>query len=135
MIFLDVCCNDPDNGLFAGRAAMLQIGEAEFGLSRAREPAFVELAAGMQITGIRLAGKSWQVDGAKHGVGNWCWNRYLLARPAITARWYMVEFVTWLRARGLFHCESAPSEFFEWFNDGGDPSPAEVHRMLGALEP
>ena len=130
MIYLDVCCNHPDNGLFEGRAHGLQIGDAELEPSRyGRPPTFA-----IEADHIRLAGKRWRFESSKDWVGNWCWNRYLLARREITPRWYLVDFVTWLRGRGLFRCTTAPSEFFEWFNDGGSASPADVHRMVCDLE-
>lgn len=129
MLYLDVACNDGDNGLFAGVAEMLSIGEAEFEPSKARSPAFRELDGA-----IRLSGKRWLIDHSRYGVGNWCWNRYLLARPGITPRWYLVEFITWLRDRGFFHCTQAESEFYEWFNGSAVVAPAEVHRLLGGLQ-
>lgn len=130
MLYLDVACNDGDNGLFAGRAEALSIGDAEFEPTRyGRSPAFVELDGA-----IRLSGKVWSISFSKYGVGNWCWNRYLLDNGQITPRWYLVEFLTWLRARKLFHCTTAESDFYEWFNGESAVSPADIHRLLGGLE-
>lgn len=129
-LYLDVACNDGDNGLFAGRAEMLSIGDAEFEQAFCgRSPAFAELDGA-----VRLSGKRWRVIGSKYGVGNWCWNRYLLGRPEITLRWYLVEFVTWLRARRLYRCTCGESAFCEWFNGDAEVAPAEVHRLLGGLD-
>lgn len=130
MLDLHVACNDPDNGCFAGRAEQLNIGDATFEPTHHRHlPAFRELDGA-----IRLAGKRWQVSSSKYGVGNWCWNSYLLARPDITPRWYLVEFITWLRDRQLFRCTEAESDFFEWFNGADRLAPADVHELLGRLE-
>lgn len=131
MIYLEVACNDPDNGLFAGCASMLEIGEAEFMASnRAGGCAFVELPGA-----VRLAGKTWRTAGCKEWFGNWCWNRYDLYHPAKTTRWYFVDFVIWLRSRNLFSCTAAPSEFFDWFNSEREVTPAGVHHMVCDLDP
>lgn len=130
MLYLDVACNDGDNGLFAGRAEMLSIGEAEFEQAFVgRSPAFTELDGA-----VRLSGKRWQVIESRQGVGNWCWNRYLLGRVGLTPRWYLVEFVTWLRARRLYRCTTGESAFYDWFNGTAEISPARVHTLLGGLD-
>lgn len=131
-LYLDVACNDPDNGLFYERADQLNIGDAELEPRHYyAPPRFVELP-----DAIRLAGKTWQCESSTYGVGNWCWNRYVLAPKGagVTHRWYMVEFLTWLRRRKLFHCSTAPSEFFEWFNGDDTLAPADVHRIVVGLE-
>lgn len=132
MIYLDVACNDPDNGNFSGRAQGLSIGDAEF-MPRnwPRGYAFAELSGA-----IRLAGRPWRTSFSKHWVGNWCWNRYQLYHAAKTTRWYMVDFVKWLRHKKQFSCDCAPSEFFEWFeSDEIKASDADIHTMICALEP
>jgi hypothetical protein len=130
VIYLDIACNDPDNGVFAGRAPMLQIGAAEFqARDWARGPAFTEIDGG-----IRLAGKRWSVENSKDWVGNWCWNRYLLGMKGRTHRWYLTDFVIWLRGRSLFSLDTAPSEFFDWYNSDNDIAPAHVHKLVCDLE-
>lgn len=130
MLYLDVACNDGDNGLFAGRAEMLSIGEAEFDQAfTGRTPAFAELDGA-----VRLSGKVWRVIEYRYGVGNWCWNRYLLGRIDLTPRWYLVEFVTWLRAGRRWRCTTGESAFYEWFNGTAEISPARVHNLLGGLD-
>jgi hypothetical protein len=131
VIYLDVCCNDPDNGAFAGRAVNLQIGDAEFEANNFMGGSTFKEVSG----GIILSGKRWEIEWSKDWVGNWAWNRYLLAKGKITARWYMVEFVTWLRKRDLFHCGSAPVEFYDWFNGDTEISPADLHTIICNLEP
>lgn len=131
MIYLDVACNDPDNGLFAGRAPMLQLGCAELSGNPFRPPRFVELD-----NSIRLSGKLWHCNWSKEWLGNWCWNRYLLTPPGrgSTHRWYLVEFVKWLRGRKLFHCDVAPSDFFDWFNNDLHCTDAGLHSIVCDLE-
>jgi hypothetical protein len=130
MLYLEVVCNDPDNGNFCGRAFGLQIGDAEFEASNWRYGhAFSELDRA-----VRLAGKTWKTCGSKEWFGNWCWNRYELFDRTKTTRWYMVDFVTWMRDRRLFRCSTAPSEFFEWFNGDAIVAPKDVHRFVCELE-
>ncbi len=134
MIYLDVACNDPDNGNFAGRAQGLSIGDAEF-MPRnwPKGYAFAELD-----NAIRLAGVQWTIASSKYWVGNWCWNRYALYHPEKTTRWYMVDFVKWLRRQRQFSCDCAPAEFCDWF-EAEDievrASDADIHRMVCDLEP
>ena len=130
MIYLEVACNDPDNGLFAGRVSMMEIGDAEFEANNLNGYAFAELP-----DAIRIAGKTWRIANSKEWFGNWCWNRYELYHPQKTTCWYFAEFVIWLRERRLFSCTAAPTAFFEWFNWNEDVPPKEVHRMVCDLKP
>lgn len=130
MLWLEVACNDPDNGLFMRRAQQLQVGNAEFEARNDECPPAFEI----RNDTIRLAGKTWMVTESKEWVGNWCWNHYLLATPKLTPRWYLVDFIIWLRNRGLFHCTTAEAEFYDWFNGPAQLPPTGVHRLLGGLE-
>ena len=135
MIYLDVACNDPDNGNFAGRAPMLQLGSAEreaHNFMCGTAPRFADLG-----DKVRLAGKHWHCGGSKDWVGNWSWNRYRLMPPESdgkTHRWYPVDFVKWLRSRNLYRCISAPTDFFDWFNDGQTAYDHEILKMVSELE-
>lgn len=122
---LHVCCNDPDNGLFTGRAAALCIGWAELELNGWHEPRFV-----LTDTGFRLAGKNWPVTNSKEWLGNWCWNAYRVGDLSKTTGWWMVDFATWLKGRDLFRCTHGPEEFFEWFNGDLNLTPAQVHTAI-----
>lgn len=125
---LHVCCNDPDNGLFTGRVARLNIGRAELEPHTLYEPRFAVLSNG----DIRLSGKCWPVTHSKEWLGNWCWNGYRIGdgldgKPTKTTGWWMVDFATWLRGRNLFTCTHGPCDFFDWFNHEREMTPAEVH--------
>lgn len=122
---LHVACNDPDNGSFAGRAAMLQIGWAELEVRKMHEPRFVELDGA-----IRLAGKTWPIKDSVEFLGNWCWNGYRIGDGTRTTGWWMVDFATWLRGRGLFTCTHGPSGFYGWFNGDYELAPAAVHNAI-----
>jgi hypothetical protein len=101
-IMVDVACNDPDNGSFAGRAAMIQIGDLlELEAKREPAPKIVELAGA-----IRFSGKAWPIHGSKDWVGNWCWNGYWMDIPVA------VEFLTWLHGRDLYSVSSGETRLF-----------------------
>ncbi len=132
MLYLDVACNDPDNGIFAGRATMLQIGIAEFSASN-----FGAGYAFNEINGaIRLAGKKFPVQSSKNCVGNWCWNRYMLGteKGMQTPRWWLTDFVIWLRGRGIFQCDAGTVGFCHWFDGDHYLVPAKVHTLVCELE-
>ena len=122
---LHVACNDPDNGLFSGRASMLQIGNAELELRSWHEPKFFEFD-----DTIRLAGKKWPIEDRKDWLGNWCWNAYRIGDGTRTIGWWMVDFATWLRGRNLFRCTHGPSDFYDWFNGEREMTPAQVHTAV-----
>lgn len=127
MAWLDVACNNPDNGLFNYEAPMLSIGDAEFECKGAA-PRFVEL----ENRRFRIAGKVWMYYSSQGSVGNWCWDRYqLCAGPIPTPSWSLVEFCKWLRRRDLYQLTTGPDDFFEWFNDMDSPAKDfEVHKMI-----
>jgi len=102
MIMVDVACNDPDNGLFAGRAEQISIGYDLLELEpRRAAPRFVEMT-----NGFRLAGKQWHSPEAKYGVGNWCWNGYWMKTK------HVAHFLSWLHGRRLFSVSSGESRLF-----------------------
>jgi hypothetical protein len=112
---LDVCCNDPDNGIFAGRAEALQVetwdGESiEFMSARAPAPRFSELTGA-----IRLCRRNWPILAAKGGYGNWCWNAYWLQPSGL------VELLATVKRAGQFHLDCGPTDLYENWNDAAVP--------------
>ncbi len=130
MIYLDVACNDPANGLCSGHADMLQIGHTQFEPRRSGNgPRFSETR-----DTIILSGKSWAIASSKYWVGNWCWNRYHLTDGKQTTRWTMTYFLIWLRRRRLYGCTISFSEFRDWFDGDATLPPSEVHKLVCELE-
>lgn len=135
MLSLHVACNDPDNGLFQGYADQLAIcgnpsvDYCEFEPIRS-SPRFAELEEG-----IRLSGKVWPIQCAADWVGNWCWNSYQIGDGARTPRWWMADFVVWLRAKRNFTMTMGHSDLFEWFNNPGTSAAMmDVYRWLGEMD-
>lgn len=123
-IRIDVACNDPDNGRFAGRAEMIQVGLPFLELTARREPAprFVEIPGR-----FRLSGRTWPVANSREWFGNWCWNAYWLELP------HAVDFLIWLHGRELFHCDQAEARLFSLWH-GRKPLPRPfIERQLAKL--
>ena len=72
LIPVDFACNDPDNGLFAGKVWMAEIdgNELERGAGEVR---FAETEKG-----FRIHRREYAAADRKEWFGNWCWNRFWL---------------------------------------------------------
>lgn len=109
-IRLDVCCNDPDNGLFAHCAEQLQVstwdGEHLELAAVRRAPRFTEISGG-----IRFMRRVWPVLASKEWYGNWCWNAYWLAPTDL------VRLLAAAKMSGLFHCDCGPTQLYENWNE------------------
>ncbi|WP_303763543.1 hypothetical protein [Sphingobium yanoikuyae] len=105
-IGIDIACNDPDNGLFDGRAraihvdmpgdTLMELAASDMVGPRMREVDF----------GIAISNKHWPVLGSAYGVGNWCWNRYWMSVETA------VDFLAWTHQRGRFDVEQAEERLF-----------------------
>jgi len=119
--WIDIACNDPDNGLFAGRANMIhyRCGDEYIELeARCWEGfAFTE-----GETWFRIHRRKFNFVGVKGWVGNWCWNGYRLRRSEAK------RFLGVLRSSGEWHCVQGPSRWFEWFN-GPEPAHHDAQIM------
>lgn len=94
---IDVCCNDPDNGLFAHRAAMISVGDdLELAANDFRGPTFRELG-----DKIRISRRMFSIGGSREWVGNWCWNSYWM-REEIA-----LDFLEYVHRTEAFSCEMA----------------------------
>jgi hypothetical protein len=128
-VMIDIACNDPDNGLFAGRAEMIEIGTDFIEMeARGRPPRFDDHGAESNNL-VYLAGKRWPVIGCKYGVGNWCWNGYWMEIPVA------VDFLVWLHGRRLFNLTCGETRIFNiWESDRPLDNPTDrefLWRMLG----
>lgn len=122
---LHICCNDAVDGLFMHRAEAINIGSIELEATSWPPPKFRD-----DGESICLSGKSWPVLASVDWVGNWCWNGYRLGDGKRAPRWWLVDFVKWLRGRGLFEITSGPEKIFEWWRRERLLSDAELHRAI-----
>jgi hypothetical protein len=113
---LDVCCNDPDNGLFVGRADGLQLTTWDDALIELETrywecgPRFTEKSGT-----IRIARRTWPILAAKEWYGNWCWNAYWLAPTTL------LDLLSTVKKARQFHCTNAPTQLYENWNDDEAP--------------
>jgi hypothetical protein len=71
---VEIACNDPDNGLFAGRATA--IGFCARGERISLEGADVKFTDNGDT--IRLFRRTARVIDSRQWFGNWCWNVYIV---------------------------------------------------------
>lgn len=104
---IDFACNDPDNGLFAGRAAMAQFGDAEI-----EAPNFdIGFRFSIESSKLRIHRRTFEFVDAKDWLGNWCWNRYWLPRAEMKRLLLTLRDHDWRVTCG-------PSRFYHWWNRG-----------------
>ena len=108
IVAIDFACNDPDNGLFNGRAGSAMYGDVEIEAPVWEGYRFTELSMESDFA-IRLHRMTFKVDGKREWVGNWCWNRYFLLRSD------MKRLLFCMRRNG-WRVTCGPSHFFYWWN-------------------
>lgn len=103
LVRLDVCCNDPDNGNFDGRAAGIQLQDMTMELMAhdLRGPVFRVHADHIQISRRRFA-----YERSKDWYGNWVWNAYWLDVDVA------VELLAYVHSLGVFGCDQAEERLF-----------------------
>lgn len=72
---VDICCNNPDNGMFDGKASAIRFGVGDDLVFESKS------ITGVKITevgnALRMHGKLFPYKKMKEWYGTWCWNRYL----------------------------------------------------------
>ena len=106
IVAIDFACNDPDDGLFNGRAgsACYNLHDAEIEAPNFHGYAFAEVEGG-----IRIHGRTFPITASVNWVGNWCWNRYYLKREDAKALLRHLRRYRW-------RMTCAPSRLYAWFN-------------------
>lgn len=103
-VFIDFACNDPDNGMFSGKAMMATYGDIELEAPGWQSYAFTA-GAGF----IRIHRRNFKIVGSTDWYGNWCWNRYALRRSEAK------RLLATLRKNG-WRCTCGPCRWYDWFN-------------------
>lgn len=104
VVRLDFCCNDPDNGLFDGRVAGVQLPDLDLELmaSDLRGPTLRILGNGL----LRIGRRTFKSVASKEWFGNWCWNAYFFAPPVA------VELLCYLHSLGKFSADQGEERLF-----------------------
>lgn len=125
-VAIDLACNDPDNGNFAGVIEAVNFyaeGElVELSLNAGKPMA---LRWGGAVIFVR--GKRWPILGIKGWMGNWCWDRVWMREDVAIA------FLVWLQRSRKYGCECAPCDLFDaWNAQPCDLSEERLRRVLTA---
>jgi len=109
LVRIDVCCNDPDDGSFAERAAGIDLQDSlmELRATDWRGPVFREHPGQIQLDRRRFA-----CSRSKDWYGNWCWNAYWLDIDEA------VELLAYAHTLRRFDCEMGDERLFNrWDQD------------------
>ena len=108
-VFLEICCNDPDNGLFVGRAAAIEIGNRI-----SFECRYIDWSPKLTEGDgfIRIGGRKLQCFQSREWYGNWCWNVYLCRSDEVEA------LVNWPKFRKWFDISEAHPRVFDAYKAG-----------------
>ena len=126
-IRIDMACNDPDNGVFAGQVCaislahdLLELEATAWTITSFRGCPTLKETSG----GIRLSGKPWPVVRSKEWIGNWCWNAYWMDEEIAA------DFAVWLHRRGMFRPDNGEARLFEMWESRMPLDREFVHRQL-----
>lgn len=123
---IELCCNDPDNGNFAGRVSAITIGDLELMSWRWHlTPPGPRLR--VDTDRFILAGKPWPYLRSKEWFGNWCWDAFYV-EPKVSA-----DFLIWLHGRKLFSVDSAEARVFNLWKRAESMAPSRdfLERYFG----
>lgn len=123
-IQVDLYCNQPRNGRFAGHVWALKVGpnmefESKF-LYWGPKLRFLDRSSG----GIAIAGKHFPITHHNSWVGNWCWEAVRMEGR------YVLELLNWPRFRRWFDLEEAEVRLFNYWRAGGTWKDSDL-RLLG----
>jgi hypothetical protein len=75
LVRIDFACNDPDNGLFAGRVGAIQLYDVD-PIFELESTTSGDRAFAIEMSAIRVSGKSFPFHERRSWVGNWCWEGF-----------------------------------------------------------
>ena len=110
LVRIDFACNDPDNGLFAGKVMQINYALSPGEYVEIEADNWEGYAFGQGDDWIRLHRRKFKVTGGKDWVGNWCWNAYFMKRPEAK------RFLLMLKSSGRWRCTQGQTRWFDWFN-------------------
>jgi hypothetical protein len=101
-----LCCNDGDDGVFAGKFDGINIhGLVDLELQRGEEPAF-----SFWHGCARISGREYFAVASKRWFGNWCWNAY----------WFPIEtayrLLCQLHRTGKFAATMSQDPLLDWWD-------------------
>lgn len=145
LVSIALCCNNPDNGMFAGQLFKIEIGDDvltldsmyfppigpklkyKFRLDRSAA-SYQGFGAVPVNGGIRIKRKFFPVWGYRQWWGNWCWDLVLMTASDT------IDLVNYLKELDMLQVESGESRWFNYFqaeNSVFEKDPNTWIRMLG----
>lgn len=130
-----LCCNNPDNGIFAERVWTIQIGEnleldSKTWISNVQGPwgprlrYITDANPGRPLVkAVAIAGRHFPVTHYKPWYGNWCWDLVHMPGRAV------IDLLNWPQVRKWFSPSEGETRLFNLFNSGGEWSDQDV-RLL-----
>lgn len=108
MLTVHMCCNDPDNGIFASRLWRIEYR----GMGLVHDDWLRGCAINFlgNDRAVRISRRVFRYSGMREWVGNWCWNAVGIDRKEAH------RLIQYLRDSGQWNCEDAPTRLYEWFN-------------------
>lgn len=104
-IAIDFCCNDPDNGEFAGRVAAADYSGVDL--------VYDYYGPGLKFTvsgrTIRIHRRVFPFSKRIFWIGNWCWDRFWFHRAD------GVRLLRTMRDSGKWQIEGGPVTLIRWF--------------------
>jgi hypothetical protein len=108
---IDVACNDPDTGIFCGRAMQVSYRGNDLEPDAWGEGyAFTVEWPQPRPSRFRIHRKWFHFERSQYGVGNWCWDAFWM-KPREAKR-----LLRHLKASGKWSCTSGLVRFSNWFD-------------------
>lgn len=103
LVRLDFACNDPDNGLFDGRCAGIQLPDLDLELSAndMRGPSFRVFDGS-----IKISRRIFAFERSKEWYGNWCWNAYWFGLEIA------VNLLAYIHSTGAFSADQGEERLY-----------------------
>lgn len=107
LVRLDFACNDPDNGLFDGQCAGIQLPDLDLELSsnNMRGSSFRVF-----VGSIKISRRVFPFERSKDWYGNWCWNAYWFELEVA------VDLLTYVHSTGAFSADQGEERLFHIWN-------------------
>jgi len=102
-VAIDFCCNDPDNGEFAGKVIGASYADCEL------ENGMQEYKFTAGDGFIRIHRRNFKTVGRVYWLGNWCWDRFWFSRSEAK------RLIGHLRKNG-WRCTGGPVRLADWWN-------------------
>lgn len=104
---VDFACND-ERGMFTGKAEAIEVADLRLVCTLIGGGVKIENMAGQMLKVGRLRVS---YSRYRYGVGNWCWDGYLIAEEDI------LKIIGYLQRQKYWTCEEGPELQYEKFNN------------------